>query len=445
MAVEMSRRTALGRGVAAILAAGVAPALLTGCGTSKTKTLTFWNFYAPNPAPGDPNATAQAKWFEDMVAAWNDQNEVKIKLQYVTILGTPKLSTAFAAGEGPDIFLISPGDILRYYNGGVLTDLTPYLEKEAIDDFFPHNMATRVMDGRVYALPMEIEPMAMYYSTKALEKAHVAESELPKTWDQLLDLGDRLKSARQGPIVFSSAPGYYQNFTWYPWMWQGGGDAIAPGGHRSAFDSKAAIDALTLYRDSIQRGISPRVEPDAADGTQAILQGDASVYHSGIWSVAEFRHKAPKFDYGVFPMPVPPGGHPETVLGGWAFVANARGGDPEAAARFCVWAIGSMRQDSIDRMVDWCIKAKSDIAPRQSALAKGTKLGGYNSKIMTLFKDTIFPTGRGEPRYPPVIYKAISDAIQQCQLAGANPRQQAELAAREIDAYLKSYQGASIL
>ena len=23
------------------------------------------------------------------------------------------------------------------------------------------------------------------------------------------------------------APGYYQNFTWYPFMWQGGGDFVA--------------------------------------------------------------------------------------------------------------------------------------------------------------------------------------------------------------------------
>ncbi len=446
MAMEMSRRTALGRGLAAILAAGVTPALLTGCGSgSKGRELTFWNFYAPNPAPGDPNAEAQSAWFEDAVAAWNDQNETKIRLQYVTILGTPKLATAFAAGEGPDIFLISPGDILRYYNGGVLTDLTPYLEKAAIDDFFPDNLATRVMDGKVYGLPMEIEPLAMFYSKKAMEKAHISEAELPKTWDDMFDVGDRLKTAKQGPIVFCAAPGYYQNFTWYPWMWQGGGDAISKDGTRSAFDSKAAVDALALYKRTIDSGLAPRVEPAAADAAVAIMQGDASAYHSGIWNIAEFRHKNPKFEYGVFPMPTPPGGHSRTVLGGWAWVANARGRDPETAARFIVSTIGSMHQDSIQRVVDWCTKAKSDVSPRASALALGTKNGGYDDPIMKRFKDDIFPTGRGEPRYPPVVYKAISDAIQQCQLAGGDPHQQAELASREIDAYLQSYQGAKIL
>jgi hypothetical protein len=37
----------------------------------------------------------------------------------------------FRRGSGPDIFIISPGDFLRYYNGGVLVDLTPNMEDAA--------------------------------------------------------------------------------------------------------------------------------------------------------------------------------------------------------------------------------------------------------------------------------------------------------------------------
>ena len=53
------------------------------------------------------------------------QGRTRIRRQHDYINGT-KLPTAFASGQGPDIFLISPGDFLRYYNGGVLLDLTPY-------------------------------------------------------------------------------------------------------------------------------------------------------------------------------------------------------------------------------------------------------------------------------------------------------------------------------
>src|SRR5687768_13965432 len=83
--------------------------------------LTFWQFYAPGG-----QVASQAEWFETMVADWNGQNDQQVELVFVPnsdYMDGTKLPTAFAAGEGPDLFIISPGDFLRYYNGGVLQDL----------------------------------------------------------------------------------------------------------------------------------------------------------------------------------------------------------------------------------------------------------------------------------------------------------------------------------
>jgi multiple sugar transport system substrate-binding protein len=438
----ISRRSLFGAGAGAL----AAPALLSGCGSSASgrKELVFWQFYAPTPVGGSPDVVKQSQWFTTMVDDWNAQHETKIRLEYVTVLGSPKLATAFAAGEGPDLFLLSPGDFDRYYNGGVLAELTPYMEPAAVRDFFAPNMATRTVDGKVYGLPMEIEPLAMFYSEPALTKAHLAESDLPRTWDQLLDFGDKLRSRKAPPIMLPGVQGYYQNFTWYPFLWQTGADAVRNG--RSAFDSTGATAALKLWQDCIRTGITPRTSPvPDNDAVAALGNGYATMSLNGIWSVSAFKYRKPKYPYGVIPLPTPAGGKPRTALGGWAFVANARGRDPETAAKFCVWALGSMQQDSIQRVVDWCTVAKSDIAPRASALAAGRKAGGYDHPVMKKFADEIFPTGRGEPRYPPVVYKAISDAIQQCEFAGADPAEQARLASDTIDAYLTSYRGVKIL
>jgi multiple sugar transport system substrate-binding protein len=64
---------------------------------------------------------------------------------------------------------------------------------------------------------------------------------------------------------------------------------------------------------------------------------------------------------------------------------------------------------------------------------------------MKIFKDEIFPTGRGEPRVPPEVYKTISDSIQACQLGGADPKQTAEQGSQEIDSFLAGYSGAPLL
>ena len=146
-----------------------------------------------------------------------------------------------------------------------------------------------------------------------------------------------------------------------------------------------------------------------------------------------------------FPFPYLPTASKERFCGGWAFVANAKGKNPEEAAKFCVWAVGSMQDDSIQRVVDWCTKANSGVSPRKSALEKGTTEGGYSSAPMKLFKDLILLTGRSEPRVPPEVYKAVSDTIQACQLSGADPKQAAEEGSQRIESFLSGYTGAPLL
>lgn len=445
----ITRRSFLAKGAAFAFAAAVTgPGLtvLSGCGgSSSSQPLKFWQFYGPG---GD--VEGQSKWFEDTVKAWNKENQSKVKLQYIpvqTYVSGSKLQTAFSSGEGPDIFLISPGDFLRYYNGGVLEDLTQYMDQKAVNDFYPNVMATRTVNGKIYGLPMEVEPMAMYYSIKAFEGAGLSESDVPKTWDQLLQVARKLKKGDRFGVLFETSPGYYQNFTWYPFMWQGGGSAVSKNNKSSDFDSKAAIQALKFWQESIQSGVAPR-QASGTGGNDIVANLGSefcAMQNCGIWGVAAMKDGKPGFEYGVSKLPLPPGGSYTTVFGGWAFVANSKGKNPEAAGQFCAWALGSMSNDSIGRVVDWCTKAKSDILPRKSAQEKANKEGAFDSGPMKVFRDEIFPGSRGEPRYPPEVYKPISDAIQACQLSDEDPTQQAKAAAKSMNTYLKSYSGAKIV
>ena len=406
------------------------------------KSLSFWQFYSPGAVPA-----TQDKWFQDMVKSWNGSHDTKVELLYVPsqdYINGLKLQTAFAAGQGPDIFLISSGDFLRYYNGGVLVDLSQYMEDAAKNDFSKNVMETRIVDGKIYGLPMEAEPMAMYYSEKAFADAKLSEADLPKTWDQLIEVSRKLTKKNQFGCLFETGPGYYQNFTWYPFLWQGGGDIVTPAGNKSAFNSPATVQALKFWQDTIKGGVAPSNELGfgANDPVANLASGYCAIQNLGIWGISLLQQGAKGFAYGVFPCPIPPNGKPKTVLDGWAFVANAKGKDPETAAKFCVWALGSMSDDSVERVVDWCIRAKTEIPPRKSVLEKATAEGGYSEGPMKIFKEEIFPTGRAEPRVPPEVYKAVSDAIQACQLTGADPAQQAAEASQDIDAYLASYSGA---
>jgi multiple sugar transport system substrate-binding protein len=443
----ISRRELLKRGGMGAAAAAVSsvfsPFVFTGKAAA-AKTLSFWQFYAPTK-----QVSAQSKWFEDCVKSWNATHDVKVELQFVPVrdyIGGSKLQTAFASGQGPDIFIISPGDFLRYYNGGVLVDLTPYMEDAAKKDFFPSVMETRMVDEKIYGVPIDVVPLAMFYSLKAFEGAGLSESDIPKTWDQFLEVAHKLTKGDRFGCLFETATGYYQSFTWYPFMWQGGGDIATPDGKRSVFASPATVQALKFWQDAIQQKVAPRniLGNDAGDIIANLVSGYCAMQNLGIWGVSAMREFAKDFPYGVFPLPLPPNGQQRNIFGGWAFVANAKGKNPEEAAKFCVWAVASMQDDSIQRVVDWCTQANSQVAPRKSALEKGNAQGGYSSAPMKLFKDVIFPTSRSEPRVPPEVYKAVSDTIQACQLSGADPERAAAEGSQRIESFLSGYTGAPL-
>jgi len=409
-----------------------------------TTELSFWNFYAPTdqfPVP--------SKWFNELVHAWNANNDIKVTLRYVPpadyFAGTV-LQTAFSANEGPDIFLISPGDFLRYYNGGALADLTPYLSPEAVADYIDGVLDTRKVDGKIYGLPMEVEPLAMYYSLQAFEKAGLSEADIPKTWEQLLAVARKLTKRDQFGLLFETTPGYYQNFTWYPFMWMGGASAV-PGQGGAGFNAPGAIKALEFWRRAVQDGVCPRkCQGDGgSDAVANLASGYCAMQQTGIWSVSQLAQKAPNFPYGVFRLPVPDGGTYTTDMGGWAFVANAKGRNPEAAAKFVAWALGSTTPEGVERCRQWNTVAKTNLPPRKSVSQAAEREGSFAKGALATFVKDIAPGGRGEPRYTPEVYRAVSDAIQACQLSGDDPAKNAAETAAKVESFLKAYKGARML
>lgn len=439
---ELSRRQIL-RGLGATTAL-FASGGLAACGSqsSTSGAMSFWQFYAPrgeNPA--------QAEWFIALVDEWNRTHDRPVELQFVPssqYMDGPKLQTSFSAEQGPDVFIVSPGDILRYANGDVLHDLTPYMSAEARADFYPDLIASRMMDDRIHALPLGGGPLALYYSVAAFESAGLSEGDLPSDWDQLLDVADKLTTDERFGLVLETAPGYFQNFTWYPYLWMAGGEV--PGLHGgTSMSTPGTIEALTLWQDAIHQGVAPRsaLGGGSTDVVGNLAAGYCGMQNAGMWGISALASGAPDFDYGVVRLPVPTGGDYTTATGGWAIAANSRGKDPDAAAEFCVWAIGSMETESVDRVARWCVEAQSFLPYRESSMRRAEEIGGFDSEQMRIFRDEIFPGALGEPRLPPEMNKIISDMIQACQLDGAEPADEAAKADEAITALLDAYSGAA--
>jgi multiple sugar transport system substrate-binding protein len=120
----ISRRELLKRGGKVAGAAAVSsvfsPYVFTGKAAT-TETLSFWQFYAPARQVG-----AQSKWFEDCVKSWNATHDIKVDLEFVPVqeyIGGSKLPTAFASGQGPDVFIISQGAVFSVWRRDLTTSL----------------------------------------------------------------------------------------------------------------------------------------------------------------------------------------------------------------------------------------------------------------------------------------------------------------------------------
>ena len=77
----ISRRELLKRGGKVAAAAAVSSVFSPFVSTGKaaaTKTLSFWQFYAPASTQ-----STESKWFEDCVKGWNATHDVKVELHFV--------------------------------------------------------------------------------------------------------------------------------------------------------------------------------------------------------------------------------------------------------------------------------------------------------------------------------------------------------------------------
>ena len=309
-------------------------------------------------------------------------------------------------------------------------------------------LASRMVDGKVYGLPMEVEPMAMYYSVDGLGGGRADRGRHPP------DLGPAARGRRAAdhrPALrraLRDDPRLLPELHLVPVHVAGRRRVRSARTARARLRSPATVQALKFWQDAVNMGVAPRKLLGGGGGDVAANLGrrllrDAERRHLG--DLATSTRTRPTSSTASSSCrcrraaPTPP------TCGGWAFVANAQGKNPEAAAQFCVWALGSMSEDSIQRAstgARWP-RATCRRASRSSRAAGAGWLRRGRAEASSPRRSC--PGGRAEPRVPPEVYKAISDAIQAASSNGADPARRRQTRRPADRGFLPTYQGAPIL
>lgn len=162
-------------------------------------------------------------------------------------------------GPSADVVEIGTQDFLKLARNGSLTDLNAFLQKDGIrrEDFEGALLDMHTIDGKVFALPVYPEPLALFYDTAFFEKTSSAQRPMKDwNWKQFTEVAESIKKAR-------SAEGSSQGAALIPfdanWLeslvMSNGGSFLSPDGRRATgfMDSDATVEAIGMVAEMIRK------------------------------------------------------------------------------------------------------------------------------------------------------------------------------------------------
>ncbi|WP_375387187.1 extracellular solute-binding protein [uncultured Amnibacterium sp.] len=324
MALSPSRRRALRLTLPAI---GAAAALaLSACSSGGGSTassaeptdfsgvkLTVWN-----NIDYDPYQTLQKGYF----ATCAKQLGITVDNQTITGDYASKLLQAASSRTLPDVALLdSAVEIPQLASEGVLADLGAHGVTTEGQSKAVASLGT--YDGKLVALPVQVEDYALFYDKAAFKKAGIDAP--PTTFEELVADAKRLTTSTQKGIALSGSDDGAAPVYFLPWLLSAGGNAGEPTG-------AGAVTAVDLYKQLVADGsLSKEFVNWGWDSPDQWKSGKAAITVTGPWELVD---SSLKVDYGTAPFPTATaGGEAKVGLLGYGYgVAANKDRTKEAAA-----------------------------------------------------------------------------------------------------------------
>ncbi len=222
-----------------------------------------------------------------------------------------RLSTSFAGGTPPDLFLLN----YRFYGQFAARDVLEPIESRLDDsdafeqeDFYPQALEAFRFDGKLVCLPQNISSLVVYYNRDLFKQAKVPEPAEGWTWDDMVSKAIKLTRDTNGdgdidqhglgvePSIIRIAP----------FVWSNGGELVddeeAP--TRFALDTPEATEAMQKFFDLRREHlvIPSEQEVEAEDDETRFQNGREAMVLSSRRATPTFR-TITAFDWDVAPLP----------------------------------------------------------------------------------------------------------------------------------------------
>ena len=321
---------------------------------------------------GDPTETAGYETLVEQFEAANDDVEIELAPVASQDDLAATLTTSFAGGSPPDVFLINYREYGQYAQQGVLAPVGPMLADSDViaeDEFAPAALDAFRYDGsELTCLPQNVSSLEVYYNVDLFEEAGIALPTEGWTWaDFLLAARTLTGDGRYGLGTAANT------IRLAPFVWSAGGELVDDEVEPTTFtlDTPEARVGVDFFLDlqTVHGVVPPQAEEESRDSEARFLDGDLGMYLNSRRVVPTLR-TIEGFEWDVAPMPVGPSGESVSILHGDAYCMSAASEAQDATWRFIEYA-NSVEGQTVLSESGRTVPSRVDVAESDAFLGTG--------------------------------------------------------------------------
>ena len=343
----------------------------------KGGTLTYWAW-----------ATGSDKQVAEFEKAYP---KVKVKLVNAGTSNDEytKLQNAVKAGSGaPDVAQIEYFALPQFELTNAVTDLSGYGFDSLKSKFSAGTWSSVTSGDKVYGLPQDSGPMAMFYNKRIFDKYDIT---VPKTWGDYVAAAKKLHAA--DPKAYITSDSGDAGFT-TSMMWQAGAKPFTTDGKKLTIDfSEPGVKKwVGTWNQLVEGKLLSSTQGWTQDWFRQLGNGEIATLATGAWMPGNLINNAQqgKGDWRVAPMPTYDGGTPVTAQnGGSAQAVLAQSSNKPLAAGFLRWLNSSQQSTSLFASLGNFPSTTSDLSTSAFLGSKPDYFGGQaiNTVLADASKD----------------------------------------------------------
>lgn len=270
----MKKHTALFLSVVLVMALMVGALGIRGTAAQGQNVMVWTKFNDQNPQ------NAQDNWLAAMLAEYKQTGSTATNTFQPYDQINNKLNAAvLAKGEVPDVSYVDTQYLNFFLQNGTLTDLTEWVKAAPwFSDLDPKALAAcTTPDGKIMCVPAHTAILFTYY-WKGLSP------EPPKTTDDLLTLGAKLKAANQYAFTGKLSESTSVERMYYNLILTFGG-TIADENGLATWANEGTVKAVEWLRVLFGEGYAARESlAPGFDSEQPFMRGESATFLAGSWS-----------------------------------------------------------------------------------------------------------------------------------------------------------------